>query len=53
MIQRHIEEGEMPPGHFTRFGLHPTAVLTSAETAELIDGLRNTPVLAGDRRALI
>jgi hypothetical protein len=43
-----IQEGEMPPSYFTRFGLHPEANLTDAETAELIDGLRNTPGLAGD-----
>ena len=53
MTQRHIEGAEMPPGCFTRRDLHPTADLTSAETAELIDGVRNTPVLAGDRRAVI
>ncbi|MCZ7537118.1 MAG: heme-binding domain-containing protein [Acidimicrobiia bacterium] len=37
-----IEEGEMPPAYFTRFGLHPEADLTDREIAELIDGLRNT-----------
>lgn len=43
-----VEEGEMPPSYFTRFGLHPEAKLTDAEMAELIDGLRRTPGLAGD-----
>jgi mono/diheme cytochrome c family protein len=38
-----IEEGEMPPPYFTRFGLHPEAKLTDAEMAELIGGLRATP----------
>lgn len=38
-----IEEGEMPPPYFTRFGLHPEANLTDAEMAELIAGLRATP----------
>lgn len=38
-----IEEGEMPPPYFTRFGLHPEAKLTDAEMAELIAGLRATP----------
>jgi mono/diheme cytochrome c family protein len=40
-----IEEGEMPPAYFTRFGLHAAANLTDAERQELIDGLRNTPGL--------
>lgn len=38
-----IEEGEMPPAYFTRFGLHPEANLSDAELAELIAGLRATP----------
>lgn len=42
-----IEEGEMPPSYFTRFGLHPNANLTASEIAELIDGLKNTPGLSG------
>jgi hypothetical protein len=41
-----IEEGEMPPASFTRFGLHPEANLTDAELQELIDGLRATPGLS-------
>lgn len=41
-----IEDGEMPPAYFTRFGLHPEADLTDREIAELIDGLRNTPGLS-------
>jgi amino acid transporter len=41
-----IEEGEMPPAYFTRFGLHPEANLTDREITELIDGLRNTPGLS-------
>ena len=40
-----IEEGEMPPAYFTRFGLHSAANLTDAEQQELIDGLRATPGL--------
>jgi hypothetical protein len=38
-----IEEGEMPPAYFTRFGLHPEANLSRAELDELIAGLRATP----------
>lgn len=38
-----IEEGEMPPAYFTRFGLHADADLTDAQTKELIAGLRATP----------
>ena len=38
-----IEEGEMPPSYFTRFGLHPEANLTQAQVEELIAGLRATP----------
>lgn len=38
-----IQEGSMPPGYFTRFGLHPEAKLTDAEVAELVAGLRATP----------
>ncbi len=40
-----ILEGEMPPGYYTAFGLHPEANLTDAERAELISGLRATPGL--------
>ncbi len=43
-----IEDGSMPPGYFTRFGLHPEANLTDAEVAELIAGLRATPGLADE-----
>jgi hypothetical protein len=38
-----IEEGEMPPAYFTRFGLHPEANLTAAQKRTLIEGLRATP----------
>jgi len=38
-----ILEGSMPPGYFTRFGLHPEADLTEAEKATLVAGLRKTP----------
>ena len=38
-----ILEGSMPPGYYTRFGLHPTSKLTKAETQTLIAGLRATP----------
>jgi hypothetical protein len=41
-----ILEGEMPPGYFTRFGLHPEAKLSRAERAELVEGLRSTPGLS-------
>ncbi|MFN7148622.1 MAG: heme-binding domain-containing protein [Microthrixaceae bacterium] len=41
-----IEEGEMPPAYYTRFGVHPEANLTDAQLAELIDGLRHTPGLS-------
>lgn len=41
-----VEEGEMPPSYFTRFGLHSEADLTDREITELIDGLRNTPGLS-------
>jgi mono/diheme cytochrome c family protein len=41
-----IEEGEMPPAYYTRFGVHPEANLTDAQMAELIDGLRRTPGLS-------
>jgi mono/diheme cytochrome c family protein len=43
-----VEEGEMPPSYFTRFGLHADADLTAAEVEELIDGLRATPGMDGD-----
>jgi hypothetical protein len=41
-----IQEGEMPPAYYTRFGVHPEANLTDAQLAELIDGLRRTPGLS-------
>lgn len=44
-----IREGSMPPGYFTRFGRHPEAKLTRAETDELIAGLRLTPGLEEGR----
>jgi hypothetical protein len=43
-----IEEGEMPPGYFTRFGLHPDANLSQAEMDVLIAGLRSTPGMSED-----
>jgi hypothetical protein len=44
-------EGSMPPGYYTRFGLHPEADLSESELAELVEGLRSTPGLTerGDR----
>ncbi len=41
-----ILDGEMPPGYFTVFGLHPEAKLTDAERDQLIAGLRATPGLS-------
>ncbi len=41
-----IQEGSMPPGYFTAFGLHPEAKLSDAEIDELIAGLRATPGLS-------
>ncbi len=38
-----VEDGEMPPAYFTRFGLHPDANLSAAEMEELIAGLKATP----------
>ena len=43
-----ILDGSMPPAYFTRFGLHPEAVLTDAERDVLVAGLRNTPGLSED-----
>lgn len=43
-----ILDGSMPPGYFTRFGLHPEAKLTDAELEELVRGLRATPGLSDD-----
>ena len=42
------EDGGMPPGYYTRFGLHSTAQLTDAEVAQLVAGLRATPGLSDD-----
>ena len=41
-----VEEGEMPPDYYTRFGLHSEANLSDADVQELLDGLRETPGLA-------
>lgn len=41
-----VEEGEMPPASYTRFGRHPEANLSDQELRALIDGLRATPGLA-------
>ena len=41
-----IEEGSMPPGYYTQFGRHPESKLTTAEVAELIAGLKETPGLS-------
>lgn len=43
-----VLDGSMPPGYFTRFGLHPEAALTDAELDELVRGLRATPGLSDD-----
>ncbi len=43
-----IEDGSMPPGYYTAFGLHDEANLTDAETAELLAGLRATSGLFED-----
>ena len=43
---RVTEEGSMPPGYYTRFGLHATAELSDAEVAQLVAGLRATPGLS-------
>ena len=40
-----ILDGSMPPGYFTRFGLHPEAKLSKEEMAQLIAGVRATPGL--------
>ena len=37
-----IEEGSMPPGYYTWFGLHRESKLTPAEQAALIAGLQAT-----------
>jgi hypothetical protein len=41
-----ILDGSMPPGYFTRFGLHSEAVLSKEELARLIAGVRATPGLS-------
>ena len=41
-----ILDGSMPPGYFTRFGLHPEAKLSKEEMARLIAGVRATPGLS-------
>lgn len=38
-----ILDGSMPPGYYTRFGLHPDSKLTKEETQILIAGLNATP----------
>ena len=43
-----VLDGSMPPGYFTRFGLHPEARLTDAEREQLIAGLRATPGMSED-----
>jgi hypothetical protein len=43
-----ILDGEMPPGYYTLFGLHPEANLTEAEIDELVAGLRATPGMSED-----
>lgn len=43
-----VLDGSMPPGYFTRFGLHPEAALTDAELDDLVRGLRATPGLSDD-----
>jgi hypothetical protein len=41
-----ILDGSMPPGYFTRFGLHSEAVLSKEELDRLIAGVRATPGLS-------
>lgn len=38
-----LQDGEMPPPYFTRFGRHPEARFSEEELRELVDGLRATP----------
>lgn len=45
-----ILDGSMPPGYFTRFGLHSEAVLSEDELDRLIAGVRATPGLSEDER---
>jgi Haem-binding domain len=42
-----IERGSMPPGYFTRFGLHKRAKLSKAEITELIAALKAMPEFQG------
>jgi hypothetical protein len=42
------EDGDMPPGYYTRFGLHSSAALSDEEVAQLIAGFRATPGLSDD-----
>jgi hypothetical protein len=44
-----IKEGSMPPGYFTRFGLHKQAKLTKGEIAELVASLQAMPEFKGSR----
>ena len=37
-----LENGSMPPGYYTWFGLHGDAKLSAKEPQELVDGLRRT-----------
>ena len=37
-----IEEGPMPPGYYTYFGLHGDSKLTPAQKQQLIDGFNAT-----------
>lgn len=41
-----VENGSMPPGYYTWFGLHSKAKLTSAQRKALADGLRATAAVA-------
>ncbi|MAG51169.1 MAG: cytochrome C [Acidimicrobiaceae bacterium] len=43
-----ILEGDMPPGYYTVFGLHPEANLTGTEVDALVAGLRDTPGFVED-----
>ena len=42
------EDGEMPPGYYTRFGLHSAAALSDDEVARLVAGFKATPGLSDD-----
>jgi len=43
-----ILEGDMPPGYYTVFGVHPEANLTGTEVDALVAGLRDTPGFVED-----